>query len=181
MKTKPPPGKLLLEDLKDAIYDWIKKRTEGIIEQESILFRDQSQPLPPRPCVAMKFTSGPQRTGYQDNLVTDAVTGKTSTGGQRTMVLSVQVFGNTKVHSPMAEQLANDLNASLSLQSVLMDLRKARIAVFNQGEVTNLTEIEESEYEERYEFSVMLGVPENQVDDPGYFTSVGPIAETINQ
>lgn len=181
MRTVPPKGKLLIDSIKDTIYDWVKKRTEGIIDQESILFRDQSQPLPPRPCVAMKITTGPMRTGFQDNLGIDDATGKTSVGGQRVLVLSVQVFGNTKVHAPLAEQLTADLNASLSLPSVLALLRKGGIAVFNQGEVTNLTDIEETEYEERAEFSVMLGVAENQVDDPGYFTSVGVVESTINQ
>ncbi len=181
MKTVPPKGKLLLENIKDALYDWIKKQTDGVIDQESILFRDQSQPLPTRPCVAMKITSGPMRTGYQDNLGIDDATGKMSIGGQRVLILSVQVFGNTKMHKPLADQLTADLNASLSKPSVLDQLRRAGIAVFNQGEVTNLTDLEETEFEERAEFSVMLGVAENQVDDPGYFTSVGAIGETINQ
>ena len=181
MSKKPNKGKLILASVKDALYDWCKKEMEGVVEGNSIIWRDQSQPLPQRPCVTLKITSGPQRTGFGDNLQVDSVTGKTWVGGQRVLVVSVQVFGNADMlDAEPADQIANDLNASLSKPSVLAQLRKAGIGILNQGEVTNLTDIEETEFEERAEFSAMLSVAENQVDDPGYFDEIGPITGTEN-
>jgi hypothetical protein len=177
---KYPPGKLILADVRKAIYNWVKRETEGQVESTSIIWRDQGEPLPPRPAVALKITSGPLRTGYSDNLGVNQTTGKTTVGGQRVLVVSVQLFGSrSDPGSPRVDQVAADLNASLSKPAVLLELRKSGVAVFNQGEVTNLSDVEETEFEERAEFSVMLGVAENQVDDPGYFTEIGPIGATI--
>ena len=178
----PNPGKLILAALSRAIYDWIKGETAGVIEQEAIIRRDGSEPLPARPCVTYKFTSGPHRVGLKDSEVTDPTTGKVFIGGQREMVLSIQTYGSKRAQSNVgAYQLAADLNASLDKPSVRQALRKAGIGVQVQGDVTNLTDLEETEYEERAEFSIRLGVAENVVDDPGYFDQVGPVAETINQ
>ena len=88
------------------------------------------------------------------------------------MVVSVQIFGNTQIHRPMAYQLAIDLNASLSKITVLDRLRSSGVAVFNQGEVDNITALEETEFEERAAFDVLLGVAENVVDDPGIIEHV---------
>lgn len=179
-KAKYPRGKLILAVVKDALYDWVKKELQGQVDGTSIIWRDQSQPLPSRPCVAMKIVSGPHRVGFQDNLGIDE-NGKTGAGGQRTLVVSMQVFGNTQMQGTQpAAQVAIDLNASLSKPSVLAQLRSKGVAIQNQGEVTNLTDVEETQYEERAEFSVMLGVAENVVDDPGYFDDVGPIGSTVN-
>lgn len=177
-KKVPIDGKLILAHVKDGLYHWIKEETSGVVEQEHIIFRDQTEPLPGRPCVTIKITSGPQRTGYQDHVVSKPDM-TFVVGGQRVMIASIQTFGNTAIHSPMAYQLALDLNSSLSRQTVLDKLRKFGIAVFDQGQVTNITDIEETEYEERAEFSIRLGVAENQKDDPGTIASVGPISHTF--
>jgi hypothetical protein len=169
--TVPNKGKLIIAAVKKALYDWVRTQCAGDIPQNQILWRDQSEPLPPRPCVTLRITSGPQRVGYQDNIQPQA-DGRLNMGGQRTMIVSVQVFGNLKVHRPMAYQLAADLNASLSKQTVLMELRRSGVAIQNQGEVTNLTDLEESEFEERAEFSMQLGVAENVLDDPGTIENV---------
>jgi hypothetical protein len=122
--------------------------------------------------VTLKITSGPRRTGYSDNI--QYLSGDNfMVGGQREMVVSVQVFGNTQIHRSLAYQLTVDLNASLSKVTVLDRLRSAGVAVFNQGEVNNMTALEETEYEERAEFDILVGVAENVVDDPG-------IIETAN-
>jgi hypothetical protein len=130
----------------------------------------------------MKITDGPRRVGYQDNMVfLGGSTGtKYNVGGQRIMTVSFQIFGNTKIHRPMAYQLALDLNSSLSLQTVLDQLRAGAIAVLQQGEPINITALEETEYEERAQFDVLFGLAQNVVDDPGVIEHVGPIDSTIS-
>lgn len=163
--------KLDLVKVQDAIYTWIKKETEGVIPAEQILWRDGSEPLPPRPCVTMKITGAPKRVGLQDNLVYQQGS-RFNIGGQREMTVSIQIFGNLEMHKPLAMQVALDLNSSLSKLTTLDGLRASRIAVQKQGEPTNLTALEETEYEERWGFDVQFGVAQNIVDDPGIIESV---------
>lgn len=172
---------LILANIQKTIYSWVRTQVNGLIEPGSIIWRNQSEPLPPRPCVTMKITDGPSRTGYQDNMVYIGGTDGTqyNVGGQRTMKVSFQVYGNTKIHRPMAYQLAVDLNSSLSLQTVLDQLRAGGISVLTQGEPLNITALEETEYEERAQFDVMFGLAQNVVDDPGVIEHVGPIGSTI--
>ena len=165
-------GKLILAEKQDAIYSWIKNELIGVIDAGSIIWRQQSEALPPRPCVTMKITEGPVSTGFGDNVMYRSSDQKFTIGGQRTMSVSIQVFGNTMVSSPMAYQTGIDLHASLGKPSVLDVLRFAGISVQHRSGVSNLTALEETEYEERSQFDVVLGVAENVVDDPGYIDHV---------
>lgn len=173
---------LQLVNFQKAVYNWINKICAGVIPSEQIVWRNQSEPLPPRPCVTMKITDGPKRTGYGDNLM--FVGGPTGTqykvGGQRTITVSIQIFGNTSIHRPMAYQLAVDLGSSLSMPTILDQLRGAGISVHQQGDPINITALEETEYEERAQFDVLYGVAQNVLDDPGIITSVGVIGQTID-
>lgn len=177
-----PIGSLSIANLQKTLYSWVRKQTEGIIESSHIVWRNQSEPLPPRPCVTMKFIDGPRRFGYQDNaqFIGGSTGSQFKIGGQRSMTLSVQIFGNSKIHRPMALQLAIDLNSSLSLLTVLDQLSSGGIAVLEQGDVLNITALEETEYEERAQFEVTLSVAQNIVDDPGIITQVGPITDVIH-
>jgi len=175
-----PVGTLILANVQKSIYTFVKNRVSGVIEPSSIIWRNQSEPMPPRPCVTMKITEGPKRTGYQDNMVYSGTGTLFNVGGQRTMTVSFQVFGNTRIHRPMAYQLALDLNSALSLQTVLDSLRVGGISVLTQGDPINITELEETEYEERAQFDVLFGLAQNVLDDPSAIETVGPIGQTID-
>jgi len=157
--------KLKLVEVQKTIYSWIKNELSGSIPPEQIIWRQQSEPLPPRPCVTMKITGGPSRVGFNDNAVYDTA-GRFKIGGQRTMVVSIQIFGDSRLN-PKAYQVAIDLNASLEKMTVLDRLRSGGVAAQLKGDVTNLTALEETEYEERAQFDVTLGVAENITDEPG--------------
>lgn len=160
-------SKLLLVSVQSALYDWVQRELEGQVPPEHIIWRQHSEALPARPCVAMKITSGPKRVGFTDNVSYD-VGNRFDIGGQREMVLSVQVFGSTRVAAPMAYQIGIDLSSSLDKLTVLDRLRSFGIAIQGKGGVENLSALEETEFEERSQFDVDLGVAENIVDEPGY-------------
>jgi hypothetical protein len=172
--------RLILAYVQKAIYNWVRLQVAGVIPDSQILWRNQSEPLPPRPCVTMKVIDGPRRTGYNDHVLYSGTGTKFFVGGQRIMTVSIQVFGNTKVLRPMAYQLAFDLNSSLSLPSVLDLLRSSNVGVLQQGEPTNLTALEETEYEERAGFDVLFSLAQNILDDPSAIEHVGPIGKTIS-
>lgn len=167
-----PSGTLDLEKIKDALYDWIRTETNGVTPEVQILWRNQSEPLPPRPCVTLRIMDGPRPVGRDPSVVAQA-NGTFNAGMQHEMIVSVQVYGNTKIiKRPMAYQLAVDLNSSLLKQSVRIPLSGAGIGIQDLGAPANLTELEESEYEERAGFSMQLGVAQNVTDDPGTIETV---------
>lgn len=177
-----PAGSLNVSEIQKTIFNWIESRTRGLIPSSQILWRQQSEPLPRRPCVTLKVISGPTRVGYFDDGMT-FIGGPTGSqfniGGHREMVISVQVFGSSRVKTMDAIQLAADLNTSLALTSVLQLLRAGGIAVLRRGDPSNLTALEETEYEERVQFDMTIGVAQNIIDDPGVIEHVGAITASI--
>lgn len=168
-----PSGTFNLEQTQDAIYDWIEGVTRGIFEDSlRIIWRDQSEAAPPRPFVSLKFTYGPAPIARDASVINKKSTGAVTTAIQMEATLSIQVFGNTKIHKPMAYQLAIDLNSSLLRQSVKDSLKKKDIAIQSLGKPQNMTALEESQYEERAGFEVGLGLVQNLVDDPGFIETI---------
>ena len=107
------------------------------------------------------------RTGSFDDVI-DCGGGVYNVSGQRTMSVSIQVYGNTQVTSgEAAYQLVADLSASLTKPSVLQILSSQGIAVYHIGDVSDISAVEESEYEERAQFDIRIGVAENVEDQLG--------------
>lgn len=164
-----PAGTLDLEKIKDSIYDWVYSVTANVLTDEGqIVWRQQSEPLPARPCVTLKFIDGPRPIARQGNLFLNPGENFVSYGIQMEATLSVQVFGNTSLNqlAGLAMQLALDLNSSLMRQSILDMLKLGGVAVQVVGSPKNLTALEESRYEERAGFDITLGMAQNIVDTP---------------
>lgn len=163
---------LSLARIKEAVYNWITNETDDVLEEGHVIWRNQSEPLPGRPCVTMKITDGPRRVGYGDSM-TYVKGNRFNIGGQREMTVSIQVYGNSQItDKPKASQIALDLNSSLSKPSVLAGLRAAGLAVQRQGDPSNISALEETEYEERAQFDVLFGLAQNVLDDPGTIEKV---------
>lgn len=160
-----PAGTLDLDKIKDAIYDWVKEATQGVLEEDNqIIWRNQSEPLPARPCVTLKFISGPSPTDRDPSLFIGAVGQPIVAGMQQEAVLSVQVFGNPQMPRPSAYQLAIDLNSSLMLPAVRLALKAGGVSIQGLGKPQNLTALEETKYEERAGFEVEMGMVQNISD-----------------
>jgi len=176
--SRYPAGTLNLERIQDALYDWVRDISLGVIDgEDQILWRNQSQPLPARPCVTLKIIDGPRPIARQGNLFfnpdTHTKRNAFSVGMQMEMTVSIQVFGTTKLNKkPMALQLALDLNSSLLRQSILDNLKASGVSVQVVGQPRNLTALEESEYEERAGFDLTLGLAQNMNDEPGTIETV---------
>lgn len=162
-----PIGTLNLKKVKDALFDWVNLVSGGILQPEQIIFRDQGEALPPRPCVTMKIIDGPTPIARNASLTYGPKTGPYTAGLQHEMHLSVQVFGNKLIQRPTAMQLTLDLNSSLTRQSILDKLKAAGVTVQELGKQQNLSALEESQYEERAGFDLTLGLVQNLTDEPG--------------
>lgn len=164
-----PAGSLDIEKVKDGIFEWVSLVLAGVIPNEQVIWRNQSEALPARPCVAMKIIDGPRPVGRNASQFIGEVS---SVGIQQEMTLSIQVFGNPKLPRPSAIQMAIDLNSSLIRQTILDKLKASGIAIQQVGDPRNLTALEESRYEERMGFEVLMGLVQNITDDPGTISTV---------
>jgi hypothetical protein len=183
-----PAGTLNLEAVKLGIWQWIVGITQGIVPDNQIIWRNQSEALPPRPCVTMKIIGGPSPTDRDASLLFNPNPGQMpptanqssvfTAGMQMEMQLSIQVFGNTRVHRPLALQLTLDLNTSLIRQSILDKLKASGVSIQGKSAVQNLTALEETEFEERAGFEVSMGLVQNVFDSPGIIKTVNTELET---
>jgi hypothetical protein len=171
--SKYPLGTLDFELVQNTIFDWIRLVSEGVIhEEESIIWRQQSEPLPPRPCVTMRFIYGPSPIARSANMHMNPGLPYVTMGMQYEATLSIQVYGNTRIHRPMAYQLGIDLVSSLMQQTVLDQLKQGGVSVQGLGRVQNVTALEESEYEERSALEIQLGLAQNVRDKPATIGTV---------
>lgn len=170
---RSPAGTLNLAQIQDAIYDWINSVTTGVLDEEQIVWRDQTEQLPPRPFVSLKFTSGPSPTDRDPSLFLGTADQPFNVGMQMEASLSVQVFGNTQIkEGPRAWQIALDLNSSLMEPAVRTALKQGGVSIQGLGKVQNLTALEESKYEERAAFEIELGMVQNITDKTGTIGTV---------
>ncbi len=167
--NKYPAGSLNIAAIRDALYDWCYSVTRGVLSDdgEDIIWRNQSEPLPARPCVTLKLIDGPRPIARDPNLFFGDVGKPFNAGMQQEATLSVQVFASTRIENDaQAQQIAFDLNASLTRQSVLDQLKLAGITIQGLGAPKNLSALEETEYEDRAGFEVALGLAQNIQDNP---------------
>lgn len=178
MSNQYPAGSLNLVKIEDAIYNWVYSVCVGVLGEDSeirVIWRNQTEPLPPRPCVTLKFIDGPSPIARQANRFLNPGSRVVGYGIQMEATLSVQIFGNSNPELPnrvRADQLAIDLNSSLMRQTVLDDLKRGGVAVQLVGKPKNLTALEESRYEERSGFELSLGLAQNVQEEPATIETV---------
>lgn len=158
-----PAGRLDIDRIMDTIIEWASDFLRGVVTPEQIIWRQSGEPLPARPCVTFRLISGPSPTDRDPNVFQGDGT-DTTYGLQQEMVVSVQIFGNTKKRQPSAHQIAIDLNSSLMESSVRQKLNVGGVSIQGLGHVENRSALEESRWEERYGFDVELGLVQNITD-----------------
>lgn len=172
MTKRYPAGSLDLAKIQAAIYNWIYNVSQGVLSDGGeIIWRNQSEPLPPRPCVTLKLIDGPKPIARNASTFLNP-DGSQNVAVQQEATLSIQIFGNTRVHRPMAYQLAVDLNSSLMRQTILDGLKQAGIGIQQVGAPRNLTALEETEYEERAGFEIVMGLVQNIFDEPSTIETI---------
>ena len=178
-------SRLNIVEIQNAIYDWVLSVVDPLtyvdIDADNIVWREQSVALPPRPCIGLKLLTGPMRTGSFDDVIDVGDDVNCHVSGQREMSVSIQVYGNSRGGSANTNQVAADLSASLTRPTILQNLIANGIAIFDIGDISDISAVEESEYEERHQFDIKIGVAENIEDAPGFIETVGTISGTYRK
>jgi len=168
-----PAGTLNLALIQDAIYDWVNSVTTGILDDIQIVWRDQTEQLPPRPFASLKLIALPATTDRDPNVILGTADQPMTYAMQMEASLSLQVYGNTQItNGPIATQLAIDLHSSLMREDVRNALKQGGVSIQGLGKPQNLSALEESKYEERAGFDIDLGLVQNITDKTGTIGTV---------
>lgn len=159
---------LSIANIRNTLFNWADITSGGLVPSENIFFREQSAPAPARPSIGIKILSGPSRTSSFDDVIPrcdssgNPIPGEFLVSGQRTMLISINTYGdNRDFLKPVAFDSIINLHSSLVAPNALDILRMGGISVQKIEDIRNLSEIEESEFEDRYNFDFMIGVAQN--------------------
>lgn len=144
-----------LATLQNAIYDWLDP-----LSTERLIWVRQRAPQPSNAFLALNLTSlaVKEGAGYE----------KTISGSTRTLVarrrctLNVQSFGENAV-----ERLF-DLQADIFSESSLESLRSFNIGLLDVLDITDVSQLLETEFQERASMDIILGYTKNVSDGNNY-------------
>lgn len=157
------------QELKFAIYEWLSSEL-GI----TVIYADQNAPRPDKPYATIRIISENKLGGNDEGATVDD-DGIQSFCGQREAAVSLNIYGEDAFDSM---KLA--LN-SLSKPSILEDFfYNDDIAILNKGDILNLTDVLETEFEERAQMDLLVGYAEEYTDDVGYIETVELNEEVIS-
>ena len=151
--------------VQDAIYDWIAPIVAPV---QVIWARPNEAPTSDinlaDEFVTLNLTGVLNKIG-QDNLEFDSGT-TYNIKGQRTANLSIIAYGAT------AQQMAIDIQSSSERPSVLEAIRSTGLAIWNEPNVTDLSAVLESGFENRAGIEFLLGISSLITDDVGIIERV---------
>ena len=152
--------------LKSAIYEWIVGEVGGAPFDAAVIFSDQATPRPTRPYVTIRLNPQVTEGMFDEDLGVDN-DGIATIRGYRTVTVALQSFG------PRARDIMNVLQGSLSKESVRSTFFNGNdLSLINTGEILNLTNLLDTEFEERAAMDLMVGFAQEITDDVGRIETV---------
>lgn len=149
-----------------ALRQWIL--TSTALADNKVLFAFQPGPQPEWPFVVLNPTLATAPQGLYDEQ--QFGTGTLTRIERRTVTVSVNVYGAQGEALAIADQAADGLES----QAVLAILEAAGLAPIDKGQPRNLSELEETQFVERYEFDVKLSaVATSAAEDVGQIAGIG--------
>lgn len=165
-----------LEAVRTALYTWMQRET-GL----TIIFAEQSKQRPQLPYGSIKFVNPAVRVGGRDEI---RIQGENSTVvGQRTTLASLNIFGKN------ANDVMSKLLTSLDRPDVIDLFSEAGMSHVGETGPNDLTELMETQYQERSQMDLSLMYTDTQDAKLGFIESVeitnevkvGPDQEPINE
>lgn len=134
--------------IRSEIYVWASQEAAPAI----VVWADQAAPRPPRPYVTLRLT-GPRRVSGHDEARYTGSGEIFDHVGHRELTLEVQAIAEDQIQ---AHDLAIKLNNSLSRVGVSAALYSVGVSISDEGDVKNITIMQDTTYESRYAFDATL-------------------------
>lgn len=155
-----------LSAVKTALYTWANTAS-GI----TVVFADQSAPRPAKPYISLKVT-GLNSIGHDYEGLPDA-TGDASFRGNREFQVYAQTIGSNAI------QYAEALHSSLEMRASRDQLATAGIVFVENLGINDITELLETEWEERAQIDFRFRIASVDTENVGLIEHV-EVTQTIN-
>lgn len=153
--------------IKRTIYQWAEaeaRRVDGTPANYDFIWENQSEMRPPLPYGSLSFLSGPIRI-FQDELRKEGNDFLNS--GLREITVQVNLYG------VKAFEVSEFLMGGIERPTVLDKFNSGGLAYISVSSVRNLTYLNGSKFESRFQFDVRFRVAHNFVDtEQGWFDKV---------
>lgn len=146
---------------KQAIWNWASVAATTSQAGTTTYWDNPDAPRPPMPAVRLKLIGGPQMQGLDEVQPSTASADAFNIVGPRTLTLSVTCYGD------QAEQLASDLQTSLSDPNTAVTLDGANLASLTTSEIRDVSTVLDTRTEQRYQFDVEISATEVLAVAPG--------------
>lgn len=146
------------DQISNAIYDWIT----GVTGVKAI-FSMQDGPVPPKPYIEINVLTGPMKLGGQDDLRRDGE--EFTLTGPRNLMCSINV------HGAEAFDILSKAHDSLDDPAVIDSLEAAGLTVIDEGNPTDLSELQETHFETRFQMDVEFGLASDYKVEPDIIES----------
>lgn len=157
----------------DSIYSWIASR--NLVDPQHVFLEDPNADRPSPPSISFRLLTGPQTLGTTDSHKYNPTEDVDEVSGHRSLTVSIKSYG------PKAIQTLINLKESLELFSVQQYLQSQNIAVWNAGNVLNISSELETGIETRGQLDLTLGVSSSQTDDEGAIEHIEITDATITK
>lgn len=162
-----------------SVYTLFLNWAVANIGHTRVYLADQDGPREVRPYATLKIISGPSRVYPRDIEQPTANPGEVNVAGWRELTMAVEVYGTGGMQSCV------DLEASLEIPSVYETFRAAGVAIIEVLPVVNLTELLETDFEERGQFDVRLLASSNVLVVPspagtGWIETTEPVEANLS-
>ena len=148
------------ETVKTSLYNWA---VSVVPSGMPVIFWQQNAPRPNVPYITL-FLNTVIAINQDWTEETTDIDGNAKMKGDRQFTLSVQAYGGS---DPLT--VLENVRSSLQKQSVLDTLRANGIVFFQSLNISDITELFETEWEKRAILDVLLGIGQAYIDNLGYF------------
>ncbi len=150
------------KDVKQTLYNWVITQVPlGM----PVIFYMPNSPRPEVPYISLYLNSITQVN--RDYAATNSDSfGVVNMKGDRQFTVQVQGYGN----DPLT--VLENIRTSLQKQSVLDILRSGGIVYYSSLGINDITALIDSQFEQRAQLDLSMGIAQIYTDDPGYFDTI---------
>ncbi len=160
-------------EINTVILEWLKEQADF-----PVVMAESSDPRPDETHLSFKMLTNLIKLGAKDERIINKTTGKVTLRAHRQFTVAIEAIGNPVGPDEDLDDLirATDIlhavHISLDQITVRDKFNAADLAIINEGTVTDISQLLETETEPRALLEIVLAARFDITDNPGYFDTV---------
>lgn len=160
-------------DVENAVFEFVSKESASLgVKASSVYWTQLGKPIPPKPYVAMDWTTGPVAIGFDD--VRQVSNGKYEVVGQRRASLQLTACGDA------AFEIANQLVTAMNRPTALERLRARGVGIMRRGSVADASILTDTEYQNRARIEFEISFVHSVSDDLNWIEDAEVNGQPVN-